>query len=79
MYGGHAVPFCAALSLHSQRLCTQHPVRAPSLVSATPLPLTNLNLNLQTEKINTHDKDKKHHNQTELHRGATLSADTTCQ
>lgn len=75
---GHDVLCCAVLAstaLHR----TKHPVRAPSLVSATPSTLTNLNLNLQTEKINTHDNDEKHHNQTELHREATPPADTPCQ
>lgn len=65
---GHGV-CCAVLCLlplHCTALhCTKHPVRAPSLVSATPSTLTNLNLNLQTEKIDTHDNDEKHHNQTE--------------
>lgn len=61
------------------RTAAEHPVRAPSLVSATPSTLTNLNLNLQPEKINTHDNDDKHHNQTNLHREATPSADTACQ
>lgn len=73
-----AVPCCACshfTALHR----TKHPVRAPSLVSATPSPLTNLDLNLQPEKINTHDNDVKHHNQTELHWEATPSADTACQ
>lgn len=62
---GRVVLLCCAvlclLPLHR----TKHPVRAPSLVSATPSTLTNLDLNLQTEKINTHDNEEKHHNQTE--------------
>lgn len=66
---------CAVLALTAPK----HPVRAPSLVSATPSTLTNLNLNLQTEKIDTHDNDDKHHNQTEQHREATPPADAACQ